>query len=218
LQQVALDNATVTSFEDVCTDDGDGYLSCTGNIEQFGCYRYGTNYYSDFTNLSPAYPIITCYKKDGSAGVYLYKGTDTSSSAYTGVHYIVIRDGFFQLITALQEFQKIYQPISNIAEAKDYFIATGKASFVDSDVAIDSIQNAAKAGTYYVTDDKLQKSTVIETENNFIINSYSHSSLGTFSCANDLYSLTFLLDRDGSLFEQDKTLVWEINDPPACTK
>lgn len=214
-QTVTLDRADIDSFEDVCT--GDDYLSCEGNINQFGCYRHRLTYYSDLTNLLPAYPIIECYKNDGSSGVYSLSKTAASAIATT-ISYVIIRDNNFQLIDSIQKLQETYAPISTVAEARDYFIVLNQANLVESDQALDSIRNAAAAGTYYTQPDQLKKSEVIETADGYIINAYSTVTLGKFSCANDLYVMTYLLERGGTLSEQTKTLVWEINNPPKCTQ
>ncbi|EKD56237.1 MAG: hypothetical protein ACD_58C00257G0002 [uncultured bacterium] len=209
-QTVALDNPDIDSFDDVCTNKTDYELTCTGNIEQFSCNSFNS---SDvfFANLQPSYPMIICKKmvqsKDFSKsnfGVYVVEGDGLLAGKTILTDYIFINNGTFQLIESENQFRQLFQPIESVAEAAAYFQALHKAALVLDESTLNSLKNSA-AGQYLISPEEITLNSVNETVDGFTISAYSEETL---SCKNELYSYTFILNRDGGIIEKSKTLIW----------
>lgn len=215
LQTIALDDLSIDSFDDVCTKELDGQLSCVGNIEQFGCERY-RRIDEMFQDLKPYYPMLICENvaNTGSidahqvtGGVYAVTGSGWMAGRATLVKYIMIRDNTFQLIESEDHFSQLFQPIESVQEASAYFQALHKAVLVLDEATLTKLKNSSH-GEYLVTLDAVTLSSVSETDDGFIVTAYSDNTL---SCKTEWYRLTFLLERNGNAIEQSNTLIWQSN-------
>lgn len=206
MQKVALDNANVKSFDDVCRkDDRSGNLNCYGNIEQFGCKFFQTPGFTT-TDLQPTLPIIICENRISSKDYQDVYVQDSTPGVFSplAVDFIIIRDGYFQLIKSPDQFRKVFQPITSVAEATAYFQALHKAVLILDTRILDTLKSSTE-GQYLVSPDTFMLSSVKDAANGFTINTYSGDTL---RCIKDLYSYTFLLQSDGSIVQQSKTLLW----------
>jgi hypothetical protein len=212
LQKVTLDNPNIDSFEDVCVTKADGQLSCKGNIEQFDCEKYD-KVDSDLTYLQPHYPMLTCenVKTIGSKdvnvieeGVYTVPGSGLLAGRVTIVDYIIIKDAAFQLIGSQDQFRQLFQPINSAEEAAAYFQVLHKAVLVLDESSLNKLKSSSY-GEYLVSPETLTLNSVTETGDGFTVTAYSEDAI---SCIADLYGYTFLVNPDGNVVEQSKTLIW----------
>lgn len=215
LQTIDLDKSSIDSFDDTCTKESDGQLTCVGNIEQFGCERYRM-IEGSIQDLRPYYPMLICENiavvgssnaEEAISGVYAIEGSGLMSGRATVVKYVIIRDGQFQFIESAEQLKELFQPIESMQEATAYFQVLHKAVLILDESTLDKLKNSAH-GEYLVSMDTLTLSSVSETENGFIITAYSDNTL---SCKTELYKYTLLLTRNGDAIEQSTTLVWQSN-------
>lgn len=213
LQTITLDQLGIDSFDDVCTMGENSELSCTGNIEQFGCEKYRILEVNS-QDLQPHYPMLVCENVQviGSAdaeevtrGVYAIQGSGLMLGKVTVVKYIIIRDNAFQLIESSKQFKDLFQPIENKEEAAAYFQTLHQAKLVLNESVLDQLKSSFH-GEYLIPLDALTLSSVSETDGGFTITAYSDNTL---SCETELYMYTFFLTRYGDVIEQNRTLIWQ---------
>lgn len=206
MQKVALDNANVKSFDDVCTEGDNNTLNCTGSIEQFGCKWYRSPSFT-LSNLVPALPIIMCEKRvvlKDNQNVYI-QDSGLGSFSPVAVDFIIIKDGYFQLIKSADDFKQVFQPIESIAEATAYFQGLHKGVLILSDQTLNNLKKSATEH-YLVSPETFKLSSVSKTVEGFIITAYSGATL---ECKTELYNYSFLLKRNGELTVQNKILLWK---------
>lgn len=212
LRTIALDSPDIKSFDDVCATGTDGQLNCTGNIEQFDCESYD-EIDLDLTYLQPHYPMLMCQNiktissKDAGEtveGVYAIPGSGLLAGRVTIVDYVIINDDAFQLVESEDQFRQFFQPINSREKATVYFQLLHKAMLVLDESSLNKLKSSPY-GQYLVSPETFALSSVTEVDDEFIVTAYSESVI---SCIADLYGYTFLVKRDGSVVEQDRTLIW----------
>lgn len=213
-------NKVIDSFDDVCSEKDEYELECKGAIEQYNCENYrstGTKY----KDLNPFYPILICekngYKED--EGIYRKFGDISSRTNPTTTYYIIIKDNAFEFIQSEDQFRQLIQPIESVEEAKAYFNALNRGLLVLDEEKLSKIKFPKFLGgetdgdRFLISSDEIDLSQVTPTTDGYLITAYS--GLPT-TCVDEVYFYTFLLKRDGLLIEQDKELIWEMINKPAC--
>lgn len=216
LQTVALDNPDIDSFDDVCTKKTDYELECTGNIEEFGCYRYRIDPRTSFSALQPSYPILVCDKKNvPDEGVYHFQGEGLTQDTVISAGYIVIEDNSFQLIKSEDQYREMFQPIESVEEANDYFVGLHRAFLALNDNQLSKITSLAGGDNsrFYVPVDTIVLSSINATTDGFHLIAYSNFS---DLCIDEMYQYQYLLRRDGLLVEKSQQLIWESEVKPSC--
>lgn len=221
LQTVALDNPDIDSFDDVCTKEDNGQLSCSGNIKEFGCTLY-TAIAERFIGLQPVYPVVGCNKENRSStegGVYQLAGG--LHYPPTDVDYVIIKDGQYQLITSVDQLSLVFAPIQSVDEAKAYFGVLGKGLLVLDQEMLSKITSpqvfhkpiTSEQARFNVAVDTLGLSQVTKVLSGYTITAYSSVPA---VCVDEVYFYTYLLKQNGELIQQNKQLIWEVLDKPSC--
>ncbi len=173
---------------DGCQIDSAGYLTCPEGspLTELEC-TYLQSPDALLGSLQPAYPLVECqlgydrYKPDSTT--YLF---EKGCLDHRWVQYAVYREGNYQILPALADFQSLFAPVESSTEALSYALAvTGLQARFDLETSLD----------YKYEVDRIEETRVEETEDGYRINLFSYSVCG---CGPHYFrQITVNVSRDG---------------------
>lgn len=212
-------NELAYPFDSLCSEK-DSYhhitLTCGGQLSELPCDSFFKPQES-LKDLHPKYPIIGCVKIE-------YEGEETSRGVtrilvvqgFTGevfidvIDYVIFKNGTFELISSLDDFQRIIAPIQSADQALTYITVLGKGNFIFDLAPLFKL----KGGIFKVPKSDIKITSVQEDEAGFMINTYSDSRFD--DCLNEVYEQVLFVSKTGNITQQERRLIWESKEKPRC--
>lgn len=156
---------------DGCQVDSAGYLTCpveSPPAELECTYLQAPG--ALLGGLQPAYPLVECqlgydrYKPDSTTYIF-----EKGCLDHRWVQYAVFRDGRYQILPALADFQSLFAPVETSSEALSYALAvTGLQARFDLETSPE----------YKYEVDRIDETRVEETEGGYRVYLFSYSTCG----------------------------------------